>query len=163
MSRMYFHLIYIKLSCLLIETCRHFLNYDTHSNLISYFIGVMAGVYMRHEKNKKTHISKVGWMGQVRDKIHKVSLLLQITNFSLWILSLATMFAVVYYRQKTRIDSDFVGKTLCYSFTKPIWCFALVWITYACAKGYGGDIKTFCVNFVNKFLCFRSGKLVVVF
>lgn len=89
--------------------------------------------------------------------------LLQVTNFSLWILSLSTMFAIVYYRQKTRIDSDYVGKILCYSFTKPIWCFALVWITYACAKGYGGGIKTFNFKFLLEFICFRSGKLVVVF
>ncbi|KAL1505439.1 hypothetical protein ABEB36_005008 [Hypothenemus hampei] len=101
-----------------------FSEYDFHSKLISYFIGVMMGIYMRHEKNKNYIISRS-------------------LNLLFWIASLATMYGVIYYRQYAQIKNEYVGRSLCYSFTRPMWCIALCWITYACAKGYGGIINWF--------------------
>lgn len=101
-----------------------FQEYDFHSKLISYFIGIMAGVYMRHEKGKTIRISRV-------------------QNLFLWFLALGTMLAVLFYRQKIQIDDEYVSRSLCYSFTRPMWCISLVWITYACVKGYGGVVNWF--------------------
>ncbi|CAG9759854.1 unnamed protein product [Ceutorhynchus assimilis] len=103
---------------------RAFNEYDFHSKLISYFIGVMMGIYMRHEKNKKVVISKT-------------------LNLCLWSLALATMLGVIIYRQQVQIANDYVGKSLCYSVTRPMWCLALSWITYACSTGHGGIVNWF--------------------
>ncbi|XP_066142726.1 nose resistant to fluoxetine protein 6-like [Euwallacea fornicatus] len=101
-----------------------FSEYDFHSKLISYFIGVMMGVYMRHQKNKRFVISKI-------------------INLSLWFLALGTMLAVIFYRQDAQIKNEYVGRSLSYSFTRPMWCCALSWITYACVNGYGGPVNWF--------------------
>ncbi|XP_066245048.1 nose resistant to fluoxetine protein 6-like [Euwallacea similis] len=101
-----------------------FKEYDFHSKLISYFIGVMMGIYMRHQKSKRFIIPNM-------------------VNLSLWFLALGTMLAVIFYRQDAQIKNEYVGISLCYSFTRPMWCCALAWITFACVKGYGGPVNWF--------------------
>ncbi|ERL94392.1 nose resistant to fluoxetine protein 6 [Dendroctonus ponderosae] len=101
-----------------------FQEYDFHSKLISYFIGVMTGIYMRHHKNKKVTINRM-------------------VNLTIWFLALGNMLAVIFYRQDIQIKNEYVARSLCYSFTRPMWCISLAWITYACVNGYGGVVNWF--------------------
>lgn len=74
----------------------------------------------------------------------------QTVNLALWFLALGNMLAVIFYRQDIQIKNEYVARSLCYSFTRPMWCISLAWITYACLNGYGGKIYRFFHYFPDK-------------
>ncbi|XP_072376475.1 nose resistant to fluoxetine protein 6-like [Diabrotica undecimpunctata] len=98
--------------------------YDTHSRIIDYSIGIMMGIYIRETSSKYLVKSKI-------------------LNFVIWTIVLISMGAcvVLYQELVYSLRHSHTVQSLYYSFSKPIWCLGLSWITYSCYHGYGGIVN----------------------
>ncbi|XP_050303954.1 nose resistant to fluoxetine protein 6-like [Anthonomus grandis grandis] len=101
------------------------LEYETHSKLITYFMGVMFGFYFRCQR-------------------HKPFIFNRVSNIVVWIITLSAMFTcTVVLHEVYSNDSSHIGKSLCDVFIKPFWCLGLTFITYSSIYGHGGIINWF--------------------
>ncbi|KAJ8948704.1 hypothetical protein NQ314_008368 [Rhamnusium bicolor] len=101
-------------------------DYDTHSRLINYFIGMMLAVFMRAKQDKP-------FLYMIK-KEH-----IDITNLVVWIVMLLGMLTTVMCYQEIQIMSDsHVSKSVFDPLMRPAWCIGLSWIVYSSYHGYGG-------------------------
>lgn len=99
-----------------------FSNYDTHSRINNYLIGILFGVIMREPKYKKFPFSKL-------------------VNLAIWCVVLVICISFnLYYHNVIRIY-EHTKDTLFYGLYRPVWCFSLAWMVYSCHHGYGGFIN----------------------
>ncbi|CAG9762946.1 unnamed protein product [Ceutorhynchus assimilis] len=96
--------------------------YDTHSKLVTYFMGVTLGCYLRTQKDKPYFFRK-GW------------------NISMWLLSLITLFACTIVLNEVKIQTDSQLSRALLVLVKPFWCLGLGFILYSCSHGYGGVVN----------------------
>ncbi|KAJ8948696.1 hypothetical protein NQ314_008360 [Rhamnusium bicolor] len=106
--------------------------YDTHSRLINYFMGMMLGLFMRVKQDKP-------FLYGIDRKY------VSITNLITWIIILLGMLATVICYQEVEMNHGYTSLSVFYSLMRPAWCIGLSWIVYSCYHGYGG--------FVNWLLC----------
>ncbi|KAJ8922574.1 hypothetical protein NQ315_007604 [Exocentrus adspersus] len=106
--------------------------YDTHSRLINYFIGMMLGVFMREKIDKP-------FLYIVKEQ-HRY-----LINILMWTFILLGLLATIVCYQEVLMWHDYDSTVLLDSLKRPAWCIGLSWITYSCYHGYGG--------FVNWILC----------
>nr|XP_023019749.1 nose resistant to fluoxetine protein 6-like [Leptinotarsa decemlineata] len=104
-------------------------NYDTHSRLVDYFIGVMMGVFMRERPNTSFLYNKVK---------HK-----SIVNLTIWIIILCGMLTTTICYQEVETHEAYENKAVFYSLMRPAWCIGLSWIVYSSFHGYGGIVDWF--------------------
>ncbi|XP_074037732.1 nose resistant to fluoxetine protein 6 isoform X2 [Leptinotarsa decemlineata] len=104
-------------------------NYDTHSRLVDYFIGVMMGVFMRERPNTPFLYNKVK---------HK-----SIVNLTIWIIILCGMLTTTICYQEVETHEAYENKAVFYSLMRPAWCIGLSWIVYSSFHGYGGIVDWF--------------------
>ncbi|KAL1505145.1 hypothetical protein ABEB36_004768 [Hypothenemus hampei] len=119
--------------------------YDTHSKLSTYFMGVMFGFYLRCHINGTYPFKGV-------------------LNSVMWCMTVLIMFAVttLYHQANINFESK-VSRSITKVLIKPLWCLGLIFVTYSCTKGYGGIVNwlltcrwiqvvsklTFCVYIVH--------------
>ncbi|KAF7271005.1 hypothetical protein GWI33_016065 [Rhynchophorus ferrugineus] len=115
----------------------NYLEYDTQSKLIDYFLGFTLGFYIRCKRHRK----------YIFDKI---------TNLILWAISLTLMLGTLLIYQQFSLGSQHshLIRSLSYTFTKPVWCIGLSFIIYSCVYGKGGFINSWlsnsCVQILSK-------------
>ncbi|KAK9886943.1 hypothetical protein WA026_019200 [Henosepilachna vigintioctopunctata] len=103
-------------------------NYDTHSRVSDYLVGIIGGVLF--SKNKGKHF-----------KINKV------VNVSLWIGTFGIMIFLAYGNYYvTQFNPTKLDRTLYDAFYRPIWCTCMLWIVFSCYHGYGGFVNWFLSN-----------------
>ncbi|XP_066247029.1 nose resistant to fluoxetine protein 6-like isoform X2 [Euwallacea similis] len=99
------------------------LEYDAHSKLVTYFMGVMFGFYFRCRKDEK-YIFK------------------NERNLFMWCLTIIVMFAATTLYHEVNINEySHTIKSIAQVAIKPFWCLGLAFITYSCVNGYGGFIN----------------------
>ncbi|KAJ8953088.1 hypothetical protein NQ318_013430 [Aromia moschata] len=103
-------------------------DYDTHSRLIDYFVGVMLALFMR-VKHEKRFLYMV-------DTKH-----ISLANLIIWIVIILGLLAVILCYQEIEMNHGYVDKTIFQSLMRPAWCVGLSWIVYSCYHGYGGVVN----------------------
>ncbi|KAG5870080.1 hypothetical protein JTB14_021372 [Gonioctena quinquepunctata] len=104
-------------------------NYDTHSRLINYFIGIMLGTFMRVRLDKPF----------LYNKVKRLSLV----NLMIWVVVLLGMLATTICYQEVERNHGYESKQVFYSLMRPAWCIGLSWIVYSSCHGYGGIVSWF--------------------
>lgn len=65
-------------------------------------------------------------------------------NISLWVVSLATMAAIVFGQVDfTRNEKNVLRSSIFNAFATPSWCLAVSYIIFSCSQGYGGIAPIF--------------------
>ncbi|XP_044748205.1 nose resistant to fluoxetine protein 6-like [Coccinella septempunctata] len=107
--------------------------YDTHSRLSDYLVGIIGGILIHTQRGKHIKINKI-------------------LNLVLWIVSLALMIFLVLYLNDV-VENPTKDKTnFFYAIQRPIWSACILWIIFSCHHGYGGIINRFlCIS------CFQIG------
>ncbi|XP_066149919.1 nose resistant to fluoxetine protein 6-like [Euwallacea fornicatus] len=98
------------------------LEYDTHSKLVTYFMGVLFGFYLRCRKDEKYIFKNI--------------------NLFMWCLTIIIMFAATtLYHEMNINEYSHTVKSIAEVAVKPFWCLGLAFITYSCINGYGGIVN----------------------
>ncbi|CAH0406839.1 unnamed protein product [Chilo suppressalis] len=134
---MEFQSAFIALSRSLEDAMRYYFDYYFHTlpRISPFFVGMLFGYVMHLCKGKTIRLSKV-------------------LVVMLWILAGATNFCVfisTYFTMKADWDNQTVDSIL-NSFMRPAWAASIGWLTFACAKGYGGPINWFLSLHIFKIL-----------
>ncbi|XP_018572971.1 nose resistant to fluoxetine protein 6-like [Anoplophora glabripennis] len=103
--------------------------YDSHSRLIDYFMGVMLAVFMRENMDKS-------FLYMVREQRKPV------INLVIWILIILAMLATVMcYQLLVEMQENYKITVTILSLMRPMWSFGLSWIIYSSYHGYGGFVN----------------------
>ncbi|XP_044749441.1 nose resistant to fluoxetine protein 6-like isoform X2 [Coccinella septempunctata] len=108
-------------------------DYDTHSRLSDYLVGIIGGILLHTCRTKAIKMKKV-------------------VNLAAWVVTLVVMLFLVLYLNDVLVNPTKDKTNLFYPIQRPIWCVCILWIVFACHHGYGG--------IMNKFLsipCFQIG------
>ncbi|XP_045479180.1 O-acyltransferase like protein-like [Harmonia axyridis] len=107
--------------------------YDTHSRLSNYLVGIIGGIIMHTLRGKDIKINKV-------------------VNLVTWIITLSVMVFLILYLHDV-VQNPTVDKTnFFYALQRPIWSAGILWIVFSCHFGYGGII-----NDILSIPCFQIG------
>ncbi|XP_018573259.1 nose resistant to fluoxetine protein 6 [Anoplophora glabripennis] len=106
--------------------------YDTHSRLINYGVGIMLGTFMREKIDKP-------FLYVIKEKAK------HLTNLAIWAVIILGLLASLISYQLVEMGKDTTTINVFQSLVRPAWCIGLSWVTYSCYHGYGG--------FVNWILC----------
>ncbi|CAG9826625.1 unnamed protein product [Diabrotica balteata] len=108
--------------------------YDTHTRVIDYTMGIMMGIFIRERKEKPFLYGKISKPG--------------LTNFLIWILILAMMGVLVVFYQVIIISMDYSDRAVAgfYTICRPLWCLGLSWMVYSSYHGYGGIVNWILVR-----------------
>ncbi|KAJ8985400.1 hypothetical protein NQ317_007558 [Molorchus minor] len=99
-------------------------DYDTHSRLIDYFIGITLGIFMRVRQDKP-------FLYLINSKR------LRTINIFVWIVVICGMLAIVICLREVDLHHGYISQSIFASLMRPAWCVGLSWIVYSCYHGYG--------------------------
>ncbi|XP_056647784.1 nose resistant to fluoxetine protein 6-like [Diorhabda sublineata] len=103
-------------------------DYETHSQVVTYTMGITMGIFMRERRDKPFLYGKISKP--------------QLFNLLMWCIILPIMAAnaVLYEEYIFTGKHTQTAQTYFSSFYKPIWCISLSWMVYSCYYGYGGIV-----------------------